>query len=171
MDAMDNLGVLLLELLELYGSAFNYESVGLSIAGRGRYFRKVHRRLVKRRARAQGGAHARRGRFHRSARRQMDRGWAQAGRHSLLSIEDPQDQSTPGRSAAAPTCGHADLRRAILAAVAIAGNDISAGSYNVPLVRQAMEHGTAADSGRPLRQRQTHVAFSSLPPCGTSGMA
>ncbi|BFZ53415.1 Poly(A) polymerase [Savitreella phatthalungensis] len=36
----DNLGVLLLELLELYGKRFNYDKVGISVRGKGRYFDK-----------------------------------------------------------------------------------------------------------------------------------
>lgn len=36
----DNLGVLLVEALELYGKRFNYDSVGICIRGRGAYFDK-----------------------------------------------------------------------------------------------------------------------------------
>jgi len=111
MDAMDNLGVLLLELFELYGSAFNYESVGLSIAGRGRYFRKVCRHeYTPSKCSVCSHSHCR---YRHSARRQVDRGWAQAGRHSLLSIEDPQDQSMHVRLASMLICHHAEHRRAI----------------------------------------------------------
>lgn len=39
----ENLGVLLIEFFELYGKAFSYERVGISILGRGRYFDKSSR--------------------------------------------------------------------------------------------------------------------------------
>jgi DNA polymerase sigma len=39
---MHNLGVLLLELFELYGTAFQYEAVGVALGDHhGGYFRKV----------------------------------------------------------------------------------------------------------------------------------
>ncbi|KAJ3781377.1 hypothetical protein GGU10DRAFT_366944 [Lentinula aff. detonsa] len=42
-DADQNLGVLLLEFFELYGSFFNYENVGISVRDGGTYFNKRQR--------------------------------------------------------------------------------------------------------------------------------
>jgi non-canonical poly(A) RNA polymerase PAPD5/7 len=39
--AEDNLGVLLMEALELYGRNFSYENVGIRIRGNGEYYSKV----------------------------------------------------------------------------------------------------------------------------------
>ncbi|ODQ53770.1 Nucleotidyltransferase, partial [Saitoella complicata NRRL Y-17804] len=64
-SASENLGVLLMEFFELYGSRFNYDTVGISIAGnggKGAYFRKAAR------------------------------GWINHGQTYLLSIEDPSDE-------------------------------------------------------------------------------
>ncbi|BFZ60273.1 Poly(A) polymerase [Saitoella coloradoensis] len=64
-SAQENLGVLLMEFFELYGSRFNYDTVGISIAGnggKGAYFRKA------------------------------TRGWINHGQTYLLSIEDPSDE-------------------------------------------------------------------------------
>lgn len=55
-----NLAVLLLDLLELYGRLFNYERVGISLLDGGRFFDK------------------------------RDRGWTQANKPNLLCLEDPQ---------------------------------------------------------------------------------
>jgi non-canonical poly(A) RNA polymerase PAPD5/7 len=60
-DPSRNLGVLLLEFLELYGKNFGYDEVGISIIGRGKYFRKAAR------------------------------GWKDDRRPFMLSIEDPGD--------------------------------------------------------------------------------
>jgi non-canonical poly(A) RNA polymerase PAPD5/7 len=62
-DPEKNLGVLLVEFLELYGWAFNYEEVGISIRDGGRYFGK------------------------------MERGWGEMDwkKRGLLSVEDPVD--------------------------------------------------------------------------------
>ncbi|OLL23900.1 Poly(A) RNA polymerase cid14 [Neolecta irregularis DAH-3] len=57
----NNLGVLLIEFLELYGKKFNYDSVGISIDGKGSYFSKV------------------------------DIGWIRPNQPYLLSIRDPSD--------------------------------------------------------------------------------
>lgn len=62
-DPSCNLGVLFLEFLELFGKNFGYDEVGISIAGRGRYFRKA------------------------------GRGWKDDRRPYMLSIEDPGDAS------------------------------------------------------------------------------
>ncbi|KAF9065446.1 hypothetical protein BDP27DRAFT_1404788 [Rhodocollybia butyracea] len=43
MDADKNLGVLLIEFFELYGSYFNYENVGISVRDGGTYFNKRQR--------------------------------------------------------------------------------------------------------------------------------
>jgi DNA polymerase sigma len=42
-DPSSNLGVLFLEFLELFGKNFGYDEVGISIRGRGSYFRKAAR--------------------------------------------------------------------------------------------------------------------------------
>ncbi|TIB73973.1 Nucleotidyltransferase [Wallemia mellicola] len=60
-NPLDNLGVLLVDLLELYGRNFNYDVTGISIEGAGYYFSK------------------------------SSRGWHQYGQPYLLSIQDPQD--------------------------------------------------------------------------------
>lgn len=57
----ENLGVLVVEFFELYGKRFNYDNVGISINGNGKYFHK------------------------------LDRGWQRPGQSYLLSIEDPTD--------------------------------------------------------------------------------
>lgn len=57
----ENLGVLVVEFLELYGKRFNYDNVGININGAGKYFSKV------------------------------DHGWQRPGQSYLLSIEDPTD--------------------------------------------------------------------------------
>ncbi len=57
----ENLGVLLIEFFELYGKRFNYDLVGISINGPGRYFDK------------------------------LDYDWQRRGQPYLLSIEDPTD--------------------------------------------------------------------------------
>ncbi|UZJ54703.1 hypothetical protein CBS101457_004023 [Exobasidium rhododendri] len=62
-DPARNLGVLFLEFLELYGKNFGYDDVGISITGRGKYFRKAAR------------------------------GWKDDRRPFMLSIEDPGDAS------------------------------------------------------------------------------
>lgn len=62
-DPAYNLGVLFLELLELYGKNFGYDEVGISVSGIGKYFRKARR------------------------------GWKDDRRPFMLSIEDPQDAS------------------------------------------------------------------------------
>lgn len=56
-----DLGALLLDYLELYGSTFNYYMVGISVRGAGAYYRK------------------------------MDRQWFDYNRPFLLSVEDPSD--------------------------------------------------------------------------------
>ena len=61
MTSSDNLGTLLLEMLEVYGKHFNYDDVGISLAGRGSYYSK-HRR-----------------------------GWSNPRGKLSLSIEDPAD--------------------------------------------------------------------------------
>jgi non-canonical poly(A) RNA polymerase PAPD5/7 len=60
--AEENLGVLLIDLLELYGKHFNYSKTGISLKNNGRYFSK------------------------------SSRGWTVAGRPFLLALEDPQDR-------------------------------------------------------------------------------
>ena len=40
-DPMENLGVLLLDLLQLYGGLFNFEAVKISIRGNGSYHKMV----------------------------------------------------------------------------------------------------------------------------------
>lgn len=60
-DPCDNLGVLLLELLLLYGKQFNYDNVGITVRSSGGYFSKARS------------------------------GWKNEGRPFLLSIEDPLD--------------------------------------------------------------------------------
>ena len=62
-DPMNNLGVLIVDLLELYGKNFNYDNTGIAIEGSGHYFSK------------------------------SSRGWHQYGQPYLLSIQDPQDSS------------------------------------------------------------------------------
>ncbi|KAG0332704.1 hypothetical protein BG004_001134 [Podila humilis] len=42
-DPMDNLGVLLVEFFELYGTCYNYDRVGLSVIRNGFYFDKVRK--------------------------------------------------------------------------------------------------------------------------------
>lgn len=37
----ENLGILLIEFFELYGKRFQYDTVGISVRGKGSYFRKV----------------------------------------------------------------------------------------------------------------------------------
>ena len=93
---MDNLGVLFLELLELYGTAFNYDAVGVTIVGRGGYFRKVWTRTRHWPRSVRVWGYSRRsialaGRT--TPRAQNARGWLQPHKPSLLSIEDPQDPS------------------------------------------------------------------------------
>lgn len=60
-DPMNNLGVLIVDLLELYGRNFNYDNTGIAIEGSGYYFSK------------------------------SSRGWHQYGQPYLLCIQDPQD--------------------------------------------------------------------------------
>ncbi|PWZ03168.1 hypothetical protein BCV70DRAFT_197406 [Testicularia cyperi] len=60
-DPARNLGVLLLEFLELYGKNFGYDNCGISIRGRGGYFSKARR------------------------------GWKDLRRPFMLCIEDPHD--------------------------------------------------------------------------------
>lgn len=59
--AEDNLGVLLLDFLELYGCHFNYRQAGISLQGRGSYFSR------------------------------KERGWLPLNNELTLCIEDPQD--------------------------------------------------------------------------------
>ncbi|GAA5973474.1 hypothetical protein JCM11641_006482 [Rhodosporidiobolus odoratus] len=56
-----NLGLLFVELLELYGKHFNYDEAGITLRGRGGYYNK------------------------------HDKGWYRAQQPYLLSIEDPND--------------------------------------------------------------------------------
>ncbi len=42
-DGSLNLGALFMEFLQLYGSRFNYENVGISVRDGGYYFRKAER--------------------------------------------------------------------------------------------------------------------------------
>jgi len=60
---MQNLGVLLIEIFELYGKHFGYDETGITLRDGGTYFSKV------------------------------DRGWQNERQKYLLSIEDPQDPS------------------------------------------------------------------------------
>lgn len=60
-DAGRNMGVILLEILELYGKNFGYDNCGISIRGQGGYFSKARR------------------------------GWKDERRPFMLSIEDPHD--------------------------------------------------------------------------------
>lgn len=60
-EPCDNLGVLLLEFLELYGKQFNYDTVGITVRGAGGYFSKARS------------------------------GWKDERRPFLLSLEDPLD--------------------------------------------------------------------------------
>ena len=60
--AEENLGILLIDFLELYGRHFNYPKTGISLKNNGRYFCK------------------------------SSRGWIVPGRPSLLALEDPQDR-------------------------------------------------------------------------------
>ncbi|TIB00514.1 hypothetical protein E3P94_01751 [Wallemia ichthyophaga] len=60
-DPLNNLGVLIVDLLELYGRNFNYDNTGIAIEGSGYYFSK------------------------------SSRGWHQYGQPYLLCIQDPQD--------------------------------------------------------------------------------
>lgn len=60
-DAGRNMGVMLLEILELYGKNFGYDNCGISIRGQGGYFSKARR------------------------------GWKDERRPFMLSIEDPHD--------------------------------------------------------------------------------
>ena len=60
-NPMNNLGTLLVELLELYGKHFNYDATGICIEEDGYYYNKVMR------------------------------GWHQYAQPYLLSIQDPQD--------------------------------------------------------------------------------
>ncbi|KAL7416891.1 hypothetical protein BDY24DRAFT_378617 [Mrakia frigida] len=60
-DPMQNLGVLLIEIFELYGKHFGYDETGITLRDGGTYFSKV------------------------------DRGWQNERQKYLLSIEDPQD--------------------------------------------------------------------------------
>ncbi|PWN44543.1 Nucleotidyltransferase [Ceraceosorus guamensis] len=46
LDPAKNLGVLLLEFLELYGKTFNYHTVGISVRGQGHYFEKKRHAFV-----------------------------------------------------------------------------------------------------------------------------
>ena len=62
-DPMQNLGVLLIEIFELYGKHFGYDETGITLRDGGTYFSKV------------------------------DRGWQNERQKYLLSIEDPQDPS------------------------------------------------------------------------------
>lgn len=64
MDAMKNLGVLVMEFFELYGCYFNYQDVGISVRDGGSYFNKARR------------------------------GWADYHAPGLLSIEDPDEPCT-----------------------------------------------------------------------------
>ncbi|KAF7799612.1 hypothetical protein EIP86_010850 [Pleurotus ostreatoroseus] len=63
MDPSKNLGVLVMELFELYGCYFNYHEVGISVRDGGSYYNKA------------------------------ERGWADYRAPGLLSIEDPGDPS------------------------------------------------------------------------------
>ena len=63
-DPSRNLGVLVMEFFELYGSYFNYQEVGISLREGGSYYNK------------------------------RSRGWFDAREPRLLSIEDPGDPST-----------------------------------------------------------------------------
>ena len=63
-DPSKNLGVLVMEFFELYGSYFNYQEVGISLRDGGSYFNK------------------------------RQRGWHDFREPRLLSIEDPGDPST-----------------------------------------------------------------------------
>lgn len=60
---MQNLGVLLIEIFELYGKHFGYDETGITLRDGGTYFSKV------------------------------DRKWQNERQKYLLSIEDPQDPS------------------------------------------------------------------------------
>ena len=60
---MENLGVLLIEIFELYGKHFGYDETGITLRDGGTYFSK------------------------------SDRGWQNERQKYLLSIEDPQDPS------------------------------------------------------------------------------
>jgi non-canonical poly(A) RNA polymerase PAPD5/7 len=62
-EASLNLGIMLLDFLELYGKNFGYDNVGISLTGRGSYFRKA------------------------------SKGWRDDRRPFMLSIEDPLDPS------------------------------------------------------------------------------
>ena len=62
-DPMENLGVLLIEIFELYGKHFGYDETGITLRDGGTYFSK------------------------------SDRGWQNERQKYLLSIEDPQDPS------------------------------------------------------------------------------
>ncbi|KIK62779.1 hypothetical protein GYMLUDRAFT_990226, partial [Collybiopsis luxurians FD-317 M1] len=77
-DADRNLGVLLIEFFELYGSFFNYENVGISVRGGGMYFGKRQRGWYD-----EGGFNGRGG----------GRGGGGGGGAGMLSIEDPIDFS------------------------------------------------------------------------------
>jgi DNA polymerase sigma len=63
LDPSENLGVLLVEFFELYGSHFNYNQLGISLNSGGSYFLK------------------------------MQKGWYDVNKPWLLSIVDPTDDS------------------------------------------------------------------------------
>ena len=92
------LGTLVMDFFELYGCSFNYQNTGISIRDGGAYFSK------------------------------MRRGWADARKADLLSIEDPHDSCT----------SYILLLRLLLSAFDIA-NDISRGSFSIQDIRRTFE--------------------------------